>query len=160
MTNYHGVIEDFWSEYLPDYTYTRQVPFEGMRSDWHENYNRDYLLQAFNDELPPIWQQFYTALNAKEGSISWTCMLPNRIIPPHVDTFYTLRTKHNVDVSECFRYLIMLEDHKFGQYIQFDDLMIGTWKKGEVWSFDSTVKHFAVNASNDNFHTCQVSTIK
>lgn len=160
MKGYFGRIDDFWSSYLIDFEYSRQVPFTGMRSDWHDNFNRDYLLQSFNDELPPIWKDFYKVLNVEEGSVAWTCIEPNRILPPHLDTFYTLKQLKNVEVSQCVRYVIMLEDWVFGQYVEIDDLTLTRWKKGDVWYFDHNYYHWAVNGSNQKFHTCQVSTIK
>lgn len=160
MIEFIGNIEDFWSNHLASHEYVRQVPFTGMRKDWHDNYNRDYLLQSFNDELPYIWKQFYTVLDVEEGSVAWTCILPNRILPPHYDTFYTLQQQMKVPMEQCVRYSIFLDDYEFGQYVQFDDIAVNTWKKGDIWLFDSSVHHWAANASNVNFHTCQVSTLR
>lgn len=157
-----GNIDDFWSDELSTHTYAREVPFVAKNFDHldREYYNRDFLLQSFNEELPVDYKQYYTALECEEGSVSWTCILPNRILPIHQDTFYTLRLQKNVDVSLCFRYLVLLEDYVFGQYIQLGNTPVINWKKGDVWKFDSSLPHYAVNASNVKFHSCQVSTIK
>lgn len=161
MLGYKGNISDFWSESLKGYQYVNRTPFKGMRNDWHENYSTEgYLLQSFNEELPSIYNKFYDELNVREGTVAWTCILPNVILPPHIDKFYLLSQKFNLLQENCIRYIVFLEDWYFGQYVQLDDTPIIKWKKGDVWYFDWEVKHFAVNASNYDFHTCQVSTEK
>ena len=155
-------IPSFWDEDLKNHNYAREVPFVAKNFDHLDRkyYNRDHLLQSFNDELPNGWQRFLNAVNRESGSVSWTCILPNLILPSHCDTFYTLRQEHNVDIKQCSRYLIFLEDWQFGHYAGFYNQHISHWKKGDVWVFDSTELHFAVNASNEPFHSCQVSTFK
>jgi hypothetical protein len=120
-------------------------------------YNRDYLLQSFNEELSCA-DKFKESLSVSKGSVSWTCVLPNVILPTHKDTFYTLRQEHNIQIENCFRYLIFLEDYIFGQYVGFENKNITDWKAGDVWIFDHKELHYAVNASNSLFHSCQVST--
>jgi len=53
---------------------------------------------------------------------------------------------------------VFLEDWQFGHYVGFTNTNITKWKAGDVYKFDSTELHYAVNASNKHFHTCQVST--
>lgn len=157
-----GNIDDFWSEELTAHKYVRTVPFEAKNFNHLDKtfYDRGYLLQSFNEELPAIYEKFYDALGVERGSVSWTCILPNVILPTHRDTFYTLRTEKNIDISECCRYLIFLEDWTFGHYVEFENQHITKWKKGDVWLFDSEELHYAANASNQYFHSCQVSTTK
>lgn len=159
MIEYHRRIDIFWKEDLKNHVYKRQVPFVAKNFD-HLNrnyYNRDHLLQSFNEEVS-CGQQFKNSLNVDKGSVSWTCVLPNVILPTHKDTFYTLRQEHNVEVEQCFRYLVFLEDWTFGHYVGFTNKNITDWKAGDVWIFDSKELHYAVNASNMNFHSCQIST--
>jgi len=153
-------IQDFWSEDLKRHSYARQVPFVAKNFDHLDRtyYNRDYLLQSFNDELPGCWKNFYSAVGVDKGSVSWTCIIPNLILPSHRDTFFTLRQQLQIEVEQCIRYLIFLEDWQFGHLLGFEHMNIVNWKKGDVWAFDSTELHFAVNASNSHFHSCQVST--
>lgn len=155
-------IKSFWDEDLRSHNYARQVPFVARNFDHldRDYYNRDYLLQSFNDELPLGWQKFLESMNVGQGSVSWTCILPNLILPSHRDTFYTMRQENNIEIDRCFRYLIFLEDWTFGHYAGFENTHISNWKKGDVWVFDSNELHFAVNASNVAFHSCQVSTFK
>jgi len=159
MIEYFNRIENFWKEDLKNHSYAREVPFVAKNFD-HLNkkyYNKDHLLQSFNDELS-CSEKFKKVLNVNKGSVSWTCILPNVILPTHQDTFYTLRQEHSVEIERCYRYLIFLEDWVFGQYVGFTNKNITNWKVGDVWKFDSTELHYAVNASNVNFHSCQIST--
>lgn len=162
MIEYVTNLKSFWDEDLAGHTYVRKVPFEAKNFDHldRQYYNRDFLFQSFNEELPNSGVEFLSALGVSSGSVGWMCIVPNLILPTHKDTFYTLREKFNVDISRCMRYLIFLEDWKFGQLAVFENKIITDWKKGDVWVFDSTEMHYAVNASNSLFHTCQVSTFK
>ena len=161
MIERYGIIENFWRADLATHSYARKVPFVAKNFDHLDRryYNKEYLLQSFNEELPNA-QQFKDVLNVSKGSVSWTCVLPNVILPTHKDTFYTLRVEHNVAVEDCFRYLIFLEDWEFGQYVAFQGVDINGWKSGDVWRFDSEDLHYAANASNIPFHSCQVSTFR
>lgn len=159
MIEYCNRIENFWKQDLKNHSYFREVPFVAKNFDHLDKtyYNKDYLLQSFNDELS-CSEKFKKELNVSKGSVSWTCILPNVILPTHQDTFYTLRQEYNVEIERCYRYLIFLEDWVFGQYVGFTNKNITNWKVGDVWKFDSTELHYAVNASNVNFHSCQIST--
>ena len=99
-------------------------------------------------------------MDAPKSSVSWTNILPDVILPTHKDTFYTLRQEHQIELDDCFRYLIFLEDWIFGHYVGFENKSIVQWKAGDVWKFTGYELHFAVNASNVAFHTAQVSTFK
>jgi len=161
LIKFYTTIENFWQEDLKNHSYARTVPFVARNFDHLDRnyYNRDHLLQSFNDELPCA-DRFEQVLNVKNSSVSWTCILPNTILPTHRDTFYTLRQQHNVEIDQCFRYLIFLEDWSFGHIAVFENNIITNWKAGNVWIFDSEELHYAVNASNVPFHSCQVSTFK
>lgn len=161
MVNYVTTIENFWSDDLAKHTHAREVPFVARNFNHLDRnyYNTGHLLQSFNEELP-CPEKFKIALNVKDASVSWTCILPNIILPTHHDTFYTTRKLYNVDISQCFRYLVFLEDWVFGQHVGFENQNITKWKAGDVWYLDSTEFHFAVNASNVPFNSCQVSTFK
>jgi hypothetical protein len=152
-------IDNFWKKDLEEHTYARQVDFVAKNFNHLDRkyYNRDYLLQSFNEELPNS-QDFKNALDAFHGSVSWTCVLPNVILPTHQDTFYTMRQEHNIEIERCFRYLVFLEDWTMGHYVGFRNKNITNWKAGDVYKFDSEELHYAVNASNVPFHTCQIST--
>lgn len=158
MIGYYGKIEDFWSDHLKNYKYVRQVEFN--RPEWNEEYKTGFLLQSFDDELPIIWKKFKDILNLNVGTVGWMNIRPNQIVPPHTDNFYMLRQEYDAHIENCVRFLVFLEDWKFGQHVEFDTISISKWCKGDVWMFDYQSRHWAVNASNENFHTCQISTIK
>lgn len=154
-------INVFWKDDLANHNYVREVSFVAKNFDHldREYYNRDYLLQSFNEELSCA-DKFKDVLGAQTASVSWTCILPNVILPTHKDTFYTLRQEHKVELEDCYRYLIFLEDWVFGHYVGFEDTSITHWKAGDVWKFTGHEMHYGVNASNYPFHTCQVSTFQ
>jgi hypothetical protein len=159
MIKYFTNIQPFWEDHLKTHTFARTVPFVARNFNHLDRtfYNKDHLLQSFNQEISNA-QQFKDALNVDNGSVTWTCILPNVILPTHEDTFYTMRQEYDVSIEQCYRYLLFLEDWVFGHYVGFEDTSVIHWKAGDVWVFDSTEKHFAVNASNVPFNSCQVST--
>lgn len=161
MVEFVKNIDVFWKEDLDKHTYAREVPFVAKNFDHLDRkyYNKDYLLQSFNEEVPCA-DKFKDVLNATIASVSWTCILPDVILPTHKDTFYTLRQQYNVELDDCYRYLIFLEDWIFGHYVGFEVKSITEWKAGDVWKFDAMEMHHGVNASNILFHTAQVSTFK
>ena len=159
MLQYYTTIDNFWKDELSTHNYTRNVVWDAKNFNHLDKdyYNSGYLLQSFNEELSCA-EQFKGVLDAHTASVSWTCILPNVILPTHKDTFYTLRQEHNVELDDCYRYLIFLEDWVFGQYVGFEDTSITKWGAGDVWRFTGHEMHYGVNASALNFHTCQVST--
>lgn len=159
MIKFMQTIDNFWAEDLSAHNYARVVPFVAKNFDHldRQYYNRDNLLQSFDNELPNA-QQFKDLFKISKGTISWTCILPNVILPSHKDTFYTMRQEYDIDITQCYRYLVFLEDWVFGHYAAFGSTGITHWKAGDVWKFDSDELHYAVNASNMPFHSCQIST--
>lgn len=163
MISFYGNIKDFWTESLNSYEFPNSVN-TGQNPNFHENYYRDTnnLLQGFDEELPAVCQQFYKELNVEshDKAMSWTCLVPGNVIPVHQDKFYKLRTKHNVDISKCLRFLVFLQDWELGHYVEFEERVITQWKKGDVWMFNHESKHFAGNSSNNNFYTCQINIVE
>ena len=161
MMGFWGNIADFWSSELAQYKFTNVTPV-APRNDYHANFQAAdiQLYQSFNEQLPNIYTEFYRALTVEDGSVCWLCLEPNQMIPVHRDYFYVLKTKKNVDVSKCIRYLVLLEDWQLGHMVQLGNKDLTGWKKGDVWYFDSTVPHCAANAGTANFYSCQVSTLK
>ncbi len=159
MIQYVKRIEDFWSSSLENFVFPVRSNLY-QRDYFHKNYDKEYdLFQAFDNELPNGSEKFYESLGITEGSISWTCLEPGQVIPIHTDSFYKLRQKFSVDVDNCVRYLIMLQDWTLGHYVEFEEQLITKWSKGDVFVFDHTSRHCAANTSNVNFVTCQVNTI-
>jgi hypothetical protein len=155
MLEYCTNISNFWKDNLDNHDYARKVAYDNKPNNVHpEEIPNGYVLQSFNQELPDA-DKFKQALNVDKGTVSWTCIPSYIMLPTHSDSFYTLRTEHNVSVEQCFRYLIFLEDAVFGQFVGFKNQDISNFKAGDVWKFDHTEIHWA---SNMPLHTCQVST--
>lgn len=111
MVKFFTHIIPFWNEQLKNHIYSRKVPFEARNFDHLDRnfYNKDYLLQSFNEEVPDT-AKFRNILGIDKGSVSWTCVLPNVILPTHKDTFYTMRQEYTVEIDQCYRYLLFLEE--------------------------------------------------
>ena len=151
----------FWKDDLKSYIAQHETPI-APHAVPHVNYENPPIMlkQSFNEQLPPCWTKFYDALYVEEGSVCWLTLEPREMVPIHRDYFYMLKTKKNVPVEECIRYLVMLEDWAPGHIVQLDDLIVTDWRAGDVWYFDTTVQHWAANCGTTNFYSCQVSTLK
>ena len=104
MLQYYTTIDNFWKDELSTHNYTRNVVWDAKNFNHLDKdyYNSGYLLQSFNEELSCA-EQFKGVLDAHTASVSWTCIMPNVILPTHKDTFYTLRQEHNIEIERCFR---------------------------------------------------------
>lgn len=161
MIRFHGTLDDFWSDDLAVYKFPKKYN-AGQRENFHSNYSQanNDLWQGFDQELPHSGRRFFTDLGVTLGAVSWTCIEPGQAIPVHVDQFYRLRQQYQVQVDDCVRYLIFLQNWTLGHWVEFEEQIITKWTKGDVWVFDHASPHCAANASNHNFITCQVNTIK
>lgn len=160
MIKMYGNIKDFWSNDLVNYHFP--CKYSARQRDYlHPNYNKESnnLPQGFDDQLPECQSKFLEELQISVGTVSWTCIEPGQVIPVHTDEFYKLKTQYNVNVEDCLRYLVFLQDWHFGHVVEFEETAITKWRKGDVWLFDHLSWHYAANASNVNFVTCQVNTI-
>jgi hypothetical protein len=160
MIRYHGRLEDFWSTDLLTFIFDSKVK-TSQREYFHKNFSRDSadLFQTFDDKLPNCRTKFYEVLHIQQGSISWISLEPNQVVPVHQDNFYAFRQAHNVDVSQCVRYLVMLNDWELGQIVQIGDQILTKWQSGDTWCFNSEELHWAANGSSSNFVSCQVSGV-
>ena len=159
MIEYVKRIDDFWSHSLENFIFPSRSNLY-QRDYFHKNYNKEQdLFQALDDELPKGSKKFYDSLGVTDGSISWTCLEPGQVIPIHTDSFYKLRQKFDVEIDQCVRYLIMLQDWTLGHYVEFEEQILTKWIKGDVYVFDHSSRHCAANSSNINFVTCQVNAI-
>lgn len=160
MLRYHGNIKDFWTDDLINYRFPHSVS-TGQREGFHKNYfnEANNLLQGFGDELPECHKMFFDLLDIKQGTISWTNILPSCVIPTHNDAFHKLREQYSVNISKCIRYLVFLQEWELGHMVEFEEQPITKWKKGDVWIFDHLSHHCAANTSNTDFITCQVNTV-
>jgi hypothetical protein len=160
MIEYIKQIEDFWSQDLHSHNFTSTYCLGDTRDYHHRNLKSEVTCcsQSFNSELPVGWESFLKVFDLSVGAVSWTLVEPGRIVPIHQDYFVNLRKGKDIPVEHCIRYMVMLEDWHFGQILEFKDLSIRQWKRGDTWMFDSSEFHWASNASNFNFYSCQVST--
>jgi len=160
MIEYVTRIEDFWTSDLQSFVFPHLSP-TGQRDSFHTNYSKanNDLPQAFDSEIPN-YEKFPTALGLDNVAVSWTCIEPGQAIPIHQDAFYKLRQKHSVDIEQCVRYLVFLQDWELGHFVEFENFELTKWHKGDVYKFDYQATHCAANASNSRFVTCQVNSLK
>lgn len=161
MIQYVKRLNNFWSQDIDNFVFTNSYSLGHSRDYHHSNLRGDVstVWQNFNEELPAIWKHFVDAMDLDWATVSWTMIPPGRLVPIHQDLFVGLRSRRDTDIGQCVRYIVMLGDWHFGQSVEFDNIVIRKWECGDVWQFDSQEFHWAANASNYDFITCQVSTV-
>jgi hypothetical protein len=157
MIEFVGNINSFWS--IEEFTLPHRVKVAPQREYFHNNYSipEADILQAFGDEIKQS-RRFFKELGIEEGTISLICIEPGQVVPVHSDSFYKLRQDFEISIDQCVRYLIFLDNWELGHVVEFQETPITKWKKGDVWRFDHKSLHYAANASQTNFITCQVNT--
>ena len=78
MVDFIKNIKNFWREDLANHSYERKTYFDSPNFDHldRQYYNKDYLLQSFNKDVPCA-EKFRSALDAIKSSVSWTNILPD-----------------------------------------------------------------------------------
>lgn len=161
MPSYVGKIENFWNSDLNSHVFVNTYCLGDTRNYHHQNFKSEVSMasQSFNDELPPCWKKFLEVFKLQQGVVSWTLIEPGRIVPIHQDKFIVLRKTLNAALTNCIRYTMMLDDWSFGQSMEFENHVLRDWSAGDTWAFDHSEYHWAANASNKNFYSCQISFI-
>jgi len=164
---YRGNITSWWGFQHRDLDY-RNEPFNNP-SDLARWQELGFTQTVFTGDMydmrnpEPEWYDGVEAYFKTWRNVSWSFyrMHPGTILPLHSDTYARYKQIYQLpDTSKIWRAVIFLEDWTFGHYVGFENINITHWKAGDVWKFTGHEWHYAVNASNVSFHTCQVSTFK
>lgn len=85
---------------------------------------------------------------------------PGSFIPPHRDMFYRLRevtTDTDVGNKVPVRINVLLQDKKYGHFIDIDNVALSDYRKGDYVYIYQKVIHSVVNVGFENRYTLQVT---
>jgi len=84
-------------------------------------------------------------------------MVTNEILPVHGDDYKLYREKFKVELVDCYRILVFLEDWKSGHYFEFNNRPVVDWKSGDYFIWNDKVPHMAANIGIDDRYTLQIT---
>jgi hypothetical protein len=91
--------------------------------------------------------------------------VPGSFLPWHVDLFYTYceQTGREIKLETLLkmrRYLVFLQDWKWGYYLQVGNNPITHWKAGDIITMPFGMYHLSVNAGTEVRHTMQINGLE
>ena len=114
------------------------------------------------NETQPSWNEtFISWARYQHGLQNIGCcyyrMVTNEILPVHGDDYKLYREKFKVELDDCYRILVFLEDWKSGHYFEVDGKNITDYKAGDyaIWSGDE--EHMASNIGTEYRYTLQIT---
>lgn len=91
--------------------------------------------------------------------------VPGSFLPWHVDLFYTYceQTGREIKLETLLkmrRYLVFLQDWKWGYYLQVGNNPITHWKAGQIITMPFGMYHLSVNAGIEVRHVMQINGLE
>jgi hypothetical protein len=166
--DYTGYIKPFWDDEYKHLKY-KKMPFNNKYdvSNWREKgYTQDekyFTGQMCNhNEKQPSWNEtFLSWAKYQHGLNNIGCcyyrMVTNEILPVHGDDYKLYREKFKVELDDCYRILVFLEDWKSGHYFEFNNEPIVNWKSGDYFIWGGKVPHMAANIGVEDRYTLQIT---
>lgn len=159
---------------LPNFEY-KTLPYTNMhnvgyesRSVKYEKQNELYRRVGYNSKNSAYKQTFEVGLEINDFAstlferctISVMCQSPGQTLPEHLDTFYSISKKFDVDPKKCCRVNIFLEDWKSGHYFEINENPFLQWKAGDAIIIELDEPHLSGNMGLTNKWTMQVTGVK
>lgn len=114
--------------------------------------------QIFEEEIPGIFIDKAQELRhvITDTTVSLLKIMPGRQLPWHMDTFaFYLKTRPHLELDDCQRVLVFLEDFQQGHIVQIGSQLISGWRAGDAITWKSDIWHGACNFGVTPFYTLQ-----
>ncbi len=85
---------------------------------------------------------------------------PGQYYAPHTDRFDRMREKFGVEIKDCLRIMIFLEDWQMGHYFEIDKNPFTNWKAGDMMAIPSKVVHLSMNGGWTQKYTWQIQGLR
>ena len=83
---------------------------------------------------------------------------PGMILPLHKDPYQSFKKRHVIfDTDNIHRYIIFMQDHLPGHYIQVENEMYMHYTKGCYVKWKGNTSHAAFNLGTENRYTLQIT---
>lgn len=115
------------------------------------NYFEPNPMPFSTDDLKEHFKLYNTTI-----AVNW-CK-PGQYLPLHQDLYKKWINLHNFfDIDRIVRYIVMLEDHIPGQFLQIDNQVINNWKAGDYFGWHGDTVHAIYNFSFSDRYALQVT---
>jgi hypothetical protein len=126
--------------------------------------NKTKYHQKWND-LPDWCSLMGEASGLKTPAMCINEQLPGSFLPWHVDLFYTYCEQTGREVKlevmlKMRRYLVFMQDWKWGYYLQVGNNPITNWKAGQIITMPFGMYHLSVNAGTEVRHVMQINGLE
>jgi len=115
--------------------------FKSKQPDWNQN----------------IMNWFADTFGMKDIGTGYYKMDTDMILPTHSDTYERYRNIFGVELRNCYRVIVYLEDWKPGHVSEIDGVGVTNWKKGDYLFWESDVPHMAANIGLEPRYTLQIT---
>lgn len=113
-----------------------------------------YSQPTYNDEIIRWAEEEY---QLKDIGTSYYKMGTGVILPNHRDTYATYCKLFGVEVNDCERIVIFLEDWESGHYFEIEGTPIVDWNKGDYVWWQGDIEHMAANLGLTKRYTLQIT---
>jgi hypothetical protein len=105
-------------------------------------------IKSYFSELTPI-------------SVAINYMKPGTYLPAHSDLYQRWMEFFKLtDINRIHRIIVMLEDHKPGQFTEIEDKVINQWTAGDWFSWTGMTSHAVYNFSFYDRYALQITGYK
>ena len=120
--------------------------------------NTNEFYQVFSNDHYDIFEKFIKITNLEYATSSVIIQPPGNVLGWHQDTFVNFRLKNkHVKNKEVYRYMLMLEDWKWGHYFTAGNDTITQWKQGDLFFWEPHIFHCGANAGIDKKITLNIT---
>lgn len=157
----YGHISPLWDSSFKSFMYTRQNIKDDEISAWRSiGYTHNTFTGAMYDSKNPM-PEWVNIVSDKLGFTNvgfvFYRMSTLEIMPPHIDHFETYCKVFNIERSNVYRALVMLEDWQPGHYLEIDKKGIVNWISGDYYIWSADVEHAASNIGVEDRYTLQIT---
>jgi len=160
----NGHIKPYWN--INDF-----IGLRYNRSTIDETFLKEYISKGHSDDQICIYNFFEnddmpaSALEIKNHfnhlnpiSVAVNYFVPGTYLPKHSDLYKRWMEVFNVnDIDRIERIIVMLQDHKPGQFTEIGDKIINSWSAGDWFSWVGNTPHAVYNFSLYDRYALQIT---
>ncbi len=157
-----GHLGTLWDDDYKFLPYVKQPVADYEMQTWvSQGYDhvKSFTGKMYDNRNPmPEWiSRISDAFGLFKQSYTFYKMSTLEIMPPHSDHFRTYAKLNNVNPSDVYRVVLMLEDWKPGHYFELNGIGYTNWKAGDWFKWKGSTPHAAANIGIEDRYTLQVT---
>ena len=159
-----GHLARWWDEGFKHLPYVKQPVTDAEIGLWQGqgyDYVKSFTGSMYDNRNPmPDWvRTVEEVFGLYKQTYTFYKMKTLEIMPTHSDHYRTYCRIHEVEPTDVYRVVLMLEDWKPGHYLEIDGVGYVNWKAGDWFRWKGDVPHAASNIGIEDRYTLQVTGI-